>query len=156
MLLAANADINAKDNVSRILCVYMCLKLRRCFWMMFCCCLGAIYLTQCFLFYPPFFFFFSFSFFFRVVGLPSILFLSMVVRMSLWCCWQPMLTSMPKIMLVGYYVYICAPSCVGVCLFVLKDFLFFIFLFFVCSQRKEILLSNFLFSIFFVSFILDG
>ena len=70
VLLAANADINAKDKVSRILCVYMCPNL----------------------------------------------------------CW-----------------------CLFVCLFVLsffdKDFLFFIFFYFICSKRKEIL-SNFLFSVF--------
>ena len=40
VMLAANADINAKDKVSRILCAYMCPKLCWCFWMMF---LGAIY-----------------------------------------------------------------------------------------------------------------
>ena len=76
MLLAANADIEAKNEVSRILCVYMCPNL----------------------------------------------------------CW-----------------------CLFVCLFVLsfliKDFLFFIFLFFICSKRKEIL-SNFYF-LFFIPFILD-
>ena len=37
MLLAANADINVKDKVSRILCVYMCPKLcwRLCFVVVF-------------------------------------------------------------------------------------------------------------------------
>ena len=67
VLLAANADIEAKNDVSRILCVYMCPKL----------------------------------------------------------CW-----------------------CLFVCFeYLIKDFLFFIFFFFICSKRKEIL-SNFLFSVF--------
>ena len=69
-----------------------------------------------------------------------------------------MLTSMLKIWLVGYYLYICAPSYVGVCLFVclFVCFEFFDkrFLFFFCSKRKEIL-SNFLFSVFlFVLFLM--
>ena len=78
VLLDANADINSKDKVSRILCVYMCPKLCWCFWMMFCCCIWELFINiQCFLFYsPPFFFsFLFFFFFFRLVRLLSILLL---------------------------------------------------------------------------------
>ena len=86
----------------------------------------------------------------------------MVVSMWWRLCLQPMLTSMPKILLVGY-VYMC-PSYVGVCLFVclfvlsflIKDFLFFIFYiftFYLLKKKRD--LSNFLFSVFlFVLFLM--
>ena len=65
--------------------------------------------------FSPLFFFFFFSFlFFRMIILPSIGLLRKDMRVWFRCYWQPMLTSKPKIGLVGYYVFICAPSCVGV------------------------------------------
>ena len=46
VLLEANADINAKDNVSRILCAYMCPKLCWYFWMMICCCVWELFIEH--------------------------------------------------------------------------------------------------------------
>ena len=150
MLLAANADIHAKEKVSRILSVYMCSKLCWCFWMMVCCCVCELFINIMFLFYSPFFFSFPFLFFYRTVRLPSIVLLGMVKRVWWRCCWLTMLTSMPKIMLVGYYVNMCPKlgwcfwmifcCCVwelfiNIIFFILFPPFFFLFLFFFFFYR---------------------
>ena len=89
------------------------------FWFMvelfhgiFCCYVEGYFIIMMFLslilcpflsFSFSFFLFFFFSFlFFSLVILPSIMPLGLVKRMWWRCCWQPMLTSMPKRRLVGY------------------------------------------------------
>ena len=62
VLLEANADIHAKNDVSRILCVSKCPKLCWCFCVMFCCCVGSYLLTDVFYSIPPSFFFLFFFF----------------------------------------------------------------------------------------------
>ena len=63
VLLAANADVNAKDNVSRILCVYVPQV------MLVFVCVWELFIHMFFFLFSPFFF----LFFFRKVRLPSFL-----------------------------------------------------------------------------------
>ena len=119
---------------------------------MFCCCVWELFINLMFFFQFPLFF--SFSFIFRVVTLPSIVLLSEDMRMWLRCCWKPVLTLKPEIMLVGY---MCKYVPQVVLVFVLSFFdkkISFFFFYFLFVQKEKRYSQTFYFLFLFLLFLM--